>query len=246
MSKSAEVQLETKQPEELLDTTEQRARFNDSMDIAEAAALVRSMRRNARRPDGTLGITQEELANRIGVSQTRISHIENGVGRDGPSFTLLKRISRACDVEWAVNEVKPGSRRTPPSAAARPSFFDFDVTKMMADFRFRPLELETWMASQRRNIEALAQANQLTAEAVQAVTRRQIEIARQTLEDMSALFRDLTQPGSTEDRIAKNTEYAKKMLDQSASITEAADVLRKRASEGLDELRDLAKQQSAH
>jgi phasin family protein len=140
---------------------------------------------------------------------------------------------------------------------ARPNFFDFDVTKIMSDFRFRPFDLEKWMACQRRNVEALAQANQLTVEALQAVTRRQIEIARQALEDVSALWRDLAHTGSTEDRIAKNTEYAKQMLEKSASNgreitqlatkagTEAADVLRKRACESLDEIRDLA-QQSAH
>jgi phasin family protein len=141
---------------------------------------------------------------------------------------------------------------------SRPSFFDFDITKMMADFRFRPFDLEAIMACQRRNIEALAQANQLTVEALQAVTRRQIEIARQSLEDMSALLRDLGQPASTEDRIAKNTEYAKQILEKSISngreitllatkaSTEAGDVLRKRACEGLDEIRDFAKQQGAH
>jgi phasin family protein len=153
---------------------------------------------------------------------------------------------------------QPLNRNLPmPEAQARPSFFDFDVTKMMADFRFRPFDIEKWMACQRRNVEALAQANQLTVEALQAVTRRQIEIARQTLEDVSALWRDLAQTGSTEDRIAKNTEYAKQMLEKSANNgreitqlatkagTEAVDVLRKRACEGLDELCDLAKQ-SAH
>jgi phasin family protein len=141
---------------------------------------------------------------------------------------------------------------------ARPNFFDFDVTKMMADFRFRPFDVEAIMACQRRNIEALAQANQLTVEAVQAVTRRQIEITRQSLEDMSALLRDFAQPVSAEDRIAKNTEYAKQILEKSINNgreitllatkagTEAADVLRKRACEGLDEIRDFAKQQGAH
>jgi len=143
-------------------------------------------------------------------------------------------------------------------AQTRPSFFDFDVTKMMENFRFRPFDVEAMMACQRRNIEALSQANQLTVEAVQAMARRQIEIARQTLEDMSALFRDMTQPVSTEDRIAKNTEYAKQILEKSVSNgreiallatkagTEAADVLRKRACEGLDELREFAKHQNSH
>ena len=143
-------------------------------------------------------------------------------------------------------------------AQSRPSFFDFDVTRMMSDFRFRPFDVDALMACQRRNIEALTQASQLTVEAAQAVARRQIEIARQTLEDMSALLRDLVQPGSTEDRIAKNTEYAKQILEKSVSNgreitllatkagTEAADVLRRRACEGLDEIRDFAKHQGAN
>ena len=141
---------------------------------------------------------------------------------------------------------------------ARPNFFDFDVTKMFADYRFRPFDVEAVWAAQRRNIEALSQANQLAVEGVQAVARRQIELTRETFEGFSALLRDLAQPASAEDRIAKNTEYAKQMLEKSVSNgreiallatkagTEAADVLRKRACEGLDELRELAKHQSAH
>jgi phasin family protein len=143
-------------------------------------------------------------------------------------------------------------------AQARPSFFEFDMTKVMTDFRFRPFDVEALMACQRRNIEALTQANQLAVDAIQAVARRQIEIARQALEDMSTLLRDLAQPASTGDRVAKNTEYAKQILEKSVSNgreitllatragTEAADVLRKRACEGLDEIRDFAKQEGAH
>src|ERR1700756_2737929 len=140
---------------------------------------------------------------------------------------------------------------------ARPSFFDYDVTKMFADYRFRPFDVEAVWAAQRRNIEALSQANQLAVEGVQALARRQIELTRETFEGFSTLLRDLAQPASAEDRIAKNTEYAKQMLEKGVNngreITmlankagsEAADVLRKRATEGLDEFRDLAKQQAA-
>lgn len=142
-------------------------------------------------------------------------------------------------------------------ADARPNLFDFDLTKLMAEFRFRPFDIEAMLACQRRNIEALTQANQLAIEGMQAMARRQIEIARQTVEDMTALMRDLSQPASPEDRIAKNTEYAKHMIEKSLdhgreisglatkASTAAVDVLRKRASEGLDEMHDLAKQQSA-
>jgi phasin family protein len=137
-------------------------------------------------------------------------------------------------------------------ADARPNFFDFDVTKMFADYRFRPFDVEAVWAAQRRNIEALTQANQLAVEGVQALARRQIEVTREAFEGFSALLRDMSQPASTEDRIAKNTEYAKQMLEKGVNhgrevvtiatkaSTDAAAVLHKRATESLDEIRTLA------
>jgi phasin family protein len=132
---------------------------------------------------------------------------------------------------------------------ARAPFFDFDVTKMFADFRLRPFDVEAVWATQRRNIEALSQANQLAVEGVHAVAKRQIEMTQQTLEDLSALVREMAQPASTEDRIAKHTEFTKKMIDKSLTHgrevvalaakagTEATEVLQKRATEGIDEMR---------
>jgi len=140
---------------------------------------------------------------------------------------------------------------------ARPNFFDFDMTKLFSDFRFRPFDVEALWAAQRRNLEALSQANQLAVEGVQAMTRRQIELTRETFEGLSSLVRDLAQPASPEERIAKNTDYAKQMLEKSvnhgrevASIAaktgaDAAEVLQKRATEGLEELRSFASKQAA-
>jgi len=139
---------------------------------------------------------------------------------------------------------------------ARPNPFDFDVTKVFADFRFRPFDVEAGWAAQARNMEALSQANQAAVEGVHALTRRQIEITREAIEGFSALLRDLSPPASTEDRIAKNTEYAKQMIEKGvghgreiATIatkvgTDAAQILHRRANEGLDELRTFASQQT--
>src|SRR5439155_16120707 len=102
-------------------------------------------------------------------------------------------------------------------ADARPNFFDFDVTKIFADFRYRPFDVEAVWAAQRRNLEAFTQANQLAVEGVQALARRQIELTRETFEGFSSLLRDITQPVSPEDRIAKNTDYAKQMLEKGAN-----------------------------
>lgn len=54
-----------------------------------AGTIVRGMRRTAH-------FSQAELAERIGVSQARISEIEIGEGPQGPTFALLERIGAAC------------------------------------------------------------------------------------------------------------------------------------------------------
>jgi phasin family protein len=131
----------------------------------------------------------------------------------------------------------------------------FDVTKIMGDFRVPGIDLEAAVATQRKNIEALTQANQLAVEGVQALMRRQVEITRQAMEDFSAMFRDLVQPnaGSPEDRFAKQAEYSKHAIEKGLSNakelaelvtkanTEAFNVLNKRVTESLDEVRDFAK-----
>ena len=145
----------------------------------------------------------------------------------------------------------PDTRETVSEGRHKTS--DYDVTKVLADFRFKPVDFDTLMAMGRRNIEALTQANQLAIEGVQAMTRRQIEIARQNLDEASALWRDLVQPASNEERLAKNTEFAKKTMEKSLTQSrelaalatkagnDAAEVLYRRAREGLDELKEFAR-----
>ena len=137
-------------------------------------------------------------------------------------------------------------------ANARPNPFQFDVTKMFGDFRFRPFDVEAVWAAQRRNIEALSQANQAAMAGVQALAKHQIELTRETFEGFSALWRDMAQPGSSEDRVAKNTDYVKQVLENGvkhggeiATIaakagSEAAEILHKRTTESLDEIRAFA------
>jgi phasin family protein len=132
------------------------------------------------------------------------------------------------------------------------SFFDFDMTKMFADFRMKPFDVEAAWATGRRNLEAFSQANQLAVEGAHALVKRQIEMTQQTFEDLTTLVREMTQPASTEDRIAKHTEYTKKMIDKGLTHgreiavmatktgTEAAEVLQKRTTESLDEMKAFA------
>ena len=81
--------------------------FEHSLDVLEGAALIREMRELAINDAGGRGIKQRELAERLGVNPARISELERGTGRDGVSYALLKRIARACRVDWPLPLTDP-------------------------------------------------------------------------------------------------------------------------------------------
>jgi phasin family protein len=132
----------------------------------------------------------------------------------------------------------------------------FDMSKMMGDLRAPGVDVETVMAMQRKNMEALTQANQLAIEGAQAVLRYQLEMTRRTVEEFSAMFQGLFVPnGSMEDRVAKHAEYSKQAVEKGMSNareltdlvtkanTEAFNVLSKRVTDTLEEIKDYAKKQ---
>jgi transcriptional regulator with XRE-family HTH domain len=90
------------EPADLLADPPFRERFEQTAAALEAADLVRTMRRQALSASGLRGISQEELAQRVGISQPRISQIERAAGRDGIGYTLLRRIAHACGIEWGA------------------------------------------------------------------------------------------------------------------------------------------------
>jgi phasin family protein len=138
----------------------------------------------------------------------------------------------------------------------KPSFMEMDMSKAFAGLNFPSLDVESLMASQRKNIEALTHANQLAVESVQAVTKRQVEIARQAFDEASAALRDFAQPTPPEERIAKHAELAKTSFEKAVAgareltelvtkaQSEAFDIISKRVTESLDEIKDQAKQRT--
>ncbi len=138
-------------------------------------------------------------------------------------------------------------------AGNRNPFLEMDVTKMLGDFKLPGVDLEKVATAQRKNVEALTSANQLAAEGFQAVARRQAEILRQTLEEAGKSMRDLMEQSAPEDRMVKQTELAKTAFETALSNmrelaemvakanTEAFDVINRRVTESLDELKDMIK-----
>lgn len=128
-------------------------------------------------------------------------------------------------------------------------FFENDFTKMFSEFKIPGMDMQSLVATQRRNIEAVQTANQLAIEGVQAVVRRQSEIMRQMVEESSTVLREMMTSGAPEQKIAQQTELVKTAFEKALgnlreltemvakSNTEAADVLTKRIGESLTELK---------
>ena len=132
----------------------------------------------------------------------------------------------------------------------------FEVTKAFGEFRLPGIDVEAVAQSQRKNLEALTQANQLAVEGVQSLARRQVEIARQAVDEAQAVLREWTEPGAPEDRIAKNAELAKQAFEKNVAnarelaelatkaSTDVFSVFARRLSESFDEVRLYAKKQA--
>ena len=113
----------------------------------------------------------------------------------------------------------------------------------------KAFDVEGFVASQRKNVEALTAANQLAFEGVQALVRRQAEIVRENVEELTKITRELTAAGSPEDKLAKQTQLAKEAFENALghvreltglvqkSSSQAVDVLSKRVADNLDEVK---------
>lgn len=126
-----------------------------------------------------------------------------------------------------------------------------DLNQYFGEFKAPSFDVESLMATQRKNLEALAAANRLAVEATQAVFKRQTEVLRQTLEQIAASGRDVAGAGSVQEKAARQTDIARDQFERAVSNareiaemiarsnTEAADLLNKRFAESLEEFRDV-------
>src|SRR5579859_7342741 len=127
-----------------------------------------------------------------------------------------------------------------------------EIGKMFAGFTFPGFGGEALMASQRKNLAALTQANQLAVQGFQELAKRQVEFARTAMDEAAALVHGWSEIGTAEERLQKQVAFAKRAFAQGVSNTrelveltgktqaEAFGVLNKRFTESLEETASFA------
>jgi len=81
--------------ESLLENPEVRIRYQEERSKTEIAATIRAARKRA-------GLTQEQLAKKIGSTQSVIARLESGNDARSPTLPLLARIAGACNEELEI------------------------------------------------------------------------------------------------------------------------------------------------
>jgi phasin family protein len=119
---------------------------------------------------------------------------------------------------------------------------NFDFTKLMKDFKLPGVDLATIMDREKKNIEALTEANRVAFEGWQALVHRQAEILQESIkqavgtiqgEDASTKRMDLASH-AFQTALSNMRELAEMAVK---SQKEAFDIIRKRAEENLAALR---------
>jgi phasin family protein len=133
--------------------------------------------------------------------------------------------------------------------AKSPFPFDFDLAKIMGEYQIPGVDWSELMASQQKNLQALAKANQLLVEGAQAVVRREVEILQKALAELAAASKDMMQQGNPQAQAAKRLELAQASFQAAIqnmrelaevagrSNREAMEVINQRALESFEEVK---------
>lgn len=119
-----------------------------------------------------------------------------------------------------------------------------------------PFDLKTVMEAQRKNIQAITEANQRAFEGWKTLAQRQTEMVSQFMQDNSGLARETLAEGTPEAKFAKQTELLKSSYEKSVQnaqelaeiaqnfATEAAEVINQRVVASLSEIKASTKKKN--
>ncbi|MEP7300795.1 MAG: phasin family protein [Caldimonas sp.] len=125
--------------------------------------------------------------------------------------------------------------RTGSTAAAKASAVFGDLGKLVEKIKLPGVDIAAIVESQRKDMEALAEANKQAYEGIKALAQRRNEILQEALVEWQEAMKDAT----GKDAMAKNAERAKKGVQQAiANFKELADMEAKSRSKAWKVVQD--------
>ena len=133
-----------------------------------------------------------------------------------------------------------------------PAKFTEELTSKLRNYKLPGIDVDAVVASQRKNVEALAHASRAAFEGTQVVAKRQGEILQETMNQTAKAFDALTKAGSPSEVAAQQAELAKEAFEKAlGNMRELAEMVTKaqqgaidtitgRISQSLDEIKEMA------
>src|SRR5690349_20999667 len=139
-----------------------------------------------------------------------------------PTAKTAKKTATAAPAEGAASADETSSAATKArakAASALPSFAD--LGKMVEKFKLPGIDIGAIVESQRKDMEALAEANRQAYEGIKALAQRRNEILQEALIQWQDAMKDAT----GKDALSKRAEMAKKGVQQAiANFRELAEM----------------------
>ena len=134
--------------------------------------------------------------------------------------------------------------------------FTIDPQQMMAQWQtalesinLPGVDMSKILDAQRKNVEAITQANRIALEGVQSLMQRQAEIMQQSVEEATKMMQNFDPASDPTERVAQQTALAQQAFQQALdrmrelaemankSQAEAFEQIQARFSESLEEIR---------
>jgi len=140
------------------------------------------------------------------------------------------------------------------------NFTDFfsqnDFSKLFEGFNGAPpVDMKSFLETQRKNLQALSEAQQTAIEGIQTLAQRQSELLSQFVEDNSSIAKQALSEGTPEEKIAQNADIFKSTYERNVnslqemsevigqSNQKATGILNKRVSASVSEIKSAIKKQ---
>lgn len=119
-----------------------------------------------------------------------------------------------------------------------------DMFKRLGEeMKIPPVDLDKIIEHHRKNLEALAASGKAAAEGASAVAAKQREIVEAAVKDIQEAARSFKIPGSAQEMMAAQTEFARKAMEAAVNNTrDMAELMQKSSQDAIRILQDRMKE----